>query len=78
MIIGPLFPLQEDCPVLWARGEGEQGTDDHAGSRLPPKVVLPVQGYFATAAFRASTRSVRSQVKSSPVRPKWPFAAVWV
>lgn len=29
------------------------------------------------AARRASTRSVRSQVKSGSSRPKWPYAAVW-
>lgn len=34
-------------------------------------------GQTPAAAFRASTRSVRSQVKSGSSRPKWPYAAVW-
>lgn len=33
---------------------------------------------YRPAALRsASTRSVRSQVKSGSSRPKWPYAAVW-
>lgn len=31
---------------------------------------------YPTALRRASTRSVRSQVKSGSSRPKWPYAAV--
>ncbi|GHG09335.1 hypothetical protein GCM10018777_22200 [Streptomyces albogriseolus] len=33
--------------------------------------------YSPAAFFSASTRSVRSQVKSGSSRPKWPYAAVW-
>ena len=48
---------------------------DSPGRRIVVDYLLPC--YLLMAALSASTRSVRSQVKSSPVRPKWPFRAVW-
>jgi hypothetical protein len=74
---------QESAVLALLVGNGYRAARDgrvNTGARAETVVSAWAHGltnYFATAAFRASTRSVRSQVKSSPVRPKWPFAAVW-
>ena len=45
--------------------------------RMTRCLLSPTPAYFASAASRnASALSVRSQVNSSPVRPKCPYAAV--
>lgn len=45
--------------------------------RRPGLGVVPVRTYSPAALRSASTRSVRSHVKSGSSRPKWPYAAVW-
>ncbi len=62
------------APVMACRPRSEA-----AAGRPPPGVVvsdLP-SGTYAPAALRmASALSVRSHVKPSPSRPKWPWRAV--
>ncbi|GAA2765993.1 hypothetical protein GCM10010103_50340 [Streptomyces paradoxus] len=54
----------------------------HGKARLPEgsrasRHALEGGTYIPAALRSASTRSVRSQVKSGSSRPKWPYAAVW-
>ena len=66
MIIGPLFPLTK-CPQHWTVFlEGEQGTDDHAGSRLRPGVC------FACTGGQSFWLSVWKISSIAPGRSSWP------
>jgi len=61
-------------PLVIGRGDRSGDptrVDRRAGPGQRPRRQAPA------AFFRASTRSVRSQVKSGSSRPKWPYAAVW-
>ena len=61
----PVLPERADPPPDRAPVWGSLGSRRRAAAQAP------------AAARTASTRSVRSQVKSGSSRPKWPYAAVW-
>ena len=67
------------CPGPFSpagRGRTHRGPDTACGVRAPA-YGRERQAYSPAALRSASTRSVRSQVKSGSSRPKWPYAAVW-
>ncbi len=61
------------------RGTASSAREHEQGPAPEGNRALTLRGEgYSPAAFRsASTRSVRSHVKSGISRPKWPYAAVW-
>ena len=78
----PTLPVGRASPGHPHAGR-EPGGREHRSSARTASVDRPGPGsglgartQSPSAERSASTRSVRSQVKPSPVRPKWPYAAV--